>query len=269
MKLFVQKVILSFLFISTSLLGFGQSNKEEKVADYYFRSNNLKKAIEFYEKLILNEDKDVYYQRLLTSYVKLGENKKAKDLIISKLENDKKNPFYLADYSCLLFVANDDAYLKYFKKTLKFLPRNIRDIKFIATKFTEVKAYDEAVLIYEKGEKLFRDNDLFVIEKSSLKGLNGDIQNMISTYLNLLNQNTISVERTKFYISRFTTFTTDKEEANQINKLLLLFAQQYPENNDYLELLVWFYAELENYNGAFKNLKVLYRRNPEDFKFFI
>lgn len=263
MKLFFKKVIVLFFFTFNCFFVTGQTNNGEKIADYYFRSNNLIKAIEFYEKLIIEEDKDIFYQRLLVSYVKLGENKKAEELIVNQLEKNKKNPFYLADYSTFLFLNKNDEYLKWFKKTLKFLPKNTKGIKIIAKKFSDVKAYDEAILIYEKGEKILRDREVFMIEKSSLKGLNGDVQNMVSTYLTLLNDKSISVQRAQFYISRFTTFTSDTEEASQINKLLLLFAQKYSTNNDFLEMLAWFYTELENYQGAYKNLKVLYRRNPD------
>ena len=239
-----------------------QSNNDEKIADYYFRSNNLKKSTEFYQKLISEEFKLVYYQRLLASYIKLEDNENAEKLIFTQLEKNNKNSFFLADYSVFLFINNDDGYKKWFKKTLKYLPKSVKEIKIIANKFSEAKAYDEALLVYEKGEKLFRSEELFVLEKSSLKGLNGDIENMVSTYLQLLNDKSISVKRTEFYLLRFTTFTSDIEEANQINKLIVLYAQNYPDNNDYLELLAWFYSELENYRGAFKNLKVLYKRNP-------
>ena len=240
-----------------------QSDRE--FAEYYYQQREYDKAILYFESLYDKSQSELDYKRLFDSYLQTERLEDARDL--SQKHSRKSRSRYLTYVDIghtYLLESQDSKAEKYFVKALDEAPSNRGAIGNLAKKFADLGAYDMAEKTYNKGQEDPAVGYGFHLEMASLYGAQGKTGEMITSYLDLLLERPQYLQSVKNAFLRYLNFTDREEESELLRRNLLHYAQQYPESLQLSELMIWYFYQVKNFDGAFIQIRALDKRYQED-----
>lgn len=261
--------IVSFLtiFLCGASTVFAQSkgNTDEALARQYFLNNKYDKAAYYYDKLYRSSaGDDYYYSYLLQCYIQLQQYKTAEKLAEKQQKKFPDRPNYTVDMGYIYQVqGNQKKADKYFKQAIKDLPPNRQVIISVADAFEKIQDYDDALAVYNKAQKLL-GYDNFNMQRARIYSLKGDYASMIDEYLDLLNLSPAYIQSVQNALQISLHPDLDGKKKAILRQELLKRVQKHPDKTVYAELLIWYYIQDKNFQGAFIRAKALDRRNKED-----
>ncbi len=151
-----------------------------------------------------------------------------------------------------------------YEQALKLLQPDQKHIIALANSFVEIKEWNYAIQTYERGRKLLGGFYPFYIEIADVCSKRGDIPGMVNQYLNLLDDYPEQIQTVQNGLQ--VSFGEDQDEnKNDITKTALLKRiQAQPEKVVFSELLIWFFVQEKNFDGAYIQAKALDKRLRED-----
>lgn len=259
------KKILLLTFSIVSIFSSAQSNSDLKIANKYANSRQCEKANEIYETLETKVNILSYYSNYLKCL--LSEDKHSTALALVKKVR-KKYPSqskYIADLGFVYKAKGDETRAeKEFKKSVNTIQADrINQVNSLANTFLRNKEYNWLLKTYKKGQELNPTHE-FGFQLASALGNIGNTEQMIDTYLELIEKNPKNLKTVKIKLQNSLGRTKSSKDNYDLLSSKLLRRVQKSNNNALTELLIWLYIQSNEYNAAYIYTKALDKRLREN-----
>ncbi|HET8754134.1 MAG TPA: tetratricopeptide repeat protein, partial [Salinimicrobium sp.] len=251
-----------FLFIFFPVFfGFAQS---KQLAENYFEKGEFEKALNIYEKLLTQNpnDPEIFFA-LIASHQQLEHYSEAEKLLLNMANNSANVPTVLVELGHNYELQeNREKSQFYYREALKAIEARPNFAAAIARNFEKYSLLDEAVKAYEIGMRLNPDVN-YNIQLARLYGEQGEIEKMLSNYIDLIEKNPNFLPAASRVYSQFIT-EDPQNEANIIFRKLLL--KKLQENQEILfnEMLSWLFIQQNEFKKAFLQEKAIYNRSDSN-----
>jgi lipopolysaccharide biosynthesis regulator YciM len=133
----------------------------------------------------------------------------------------------------------------------------------LANRFQSLGLSDYSIKTYLKARKIFNaeNSDLFLQDLAMLYRKNGDVPATVNAYLDMVEFNT----NQKDYVEgQMQPLIENTQYAKEFQSELYRRIQKHPDNEDFSDLLVWYFIQKKDFQSAFTQVKALDKRNKED-----
>ena len=257
---FIAIILLSRVFSASA-----QSSQDIQLADQYMHNGEFDKAVVLYEKLFNKAPgNSVFYQAYLTCLIELKQYDDAEKMI---RKQSKKMPDDLSLYVDLGSVyqkeGNEKAAVSQYEDAINRIAPNMPQVTKLANRFYSAGRGDYAIKAYQKGRKIFNaeNSDLFLVDLATLYQKNGDPQNAVNALLDIVQFNPGQKE---YVQGQLQPLLENNDYAKSLQAELYRRIQKQPDNENFSDLLVWYFIQKKDFNSAFLQVKALDKRNRED-----
>ncbi len=260
------RIVITIVFFTTSLsLSLAQSNTDLRIANRYANSGECDKAIELFESFENRISIHSYFRNYFDCLLKQERFDQAIALAKETSQAYPQQLKYNA-YLGMAYKANSDRFKaeKEFKKSVNSLrPNKTNDVTVLASIFSSNSEYDWMVRTYQKGQELNPHFEFGFMLATSLSNL-GQTEEMIDTYLDLLEKNASHLKTVKIRLQSSLGRTKSTENNYELLKTKLLPRVQQSNNTALTELLIWLFIQSNEYDAAYIYTKALDKRFRED-----
>jgi tetratricopeptide (TPR) repeat protein len=251
-------LLLSLFLAFTTLL----SAQNNQLAQQYYLDGEYEKSAELYLALAKEKPSNsFYFDRYVTSLLKLQRFDEAEDALKKQLRKRPEEVALYVKYGQLLEEKFDGAGAKkQYLKAIEELPTDQYRITQLANAFIGMTKYAYAIAVYEKGGRLLKKEGLFSYNLGDLYRRKGDVEPMISNYLDALKAQPKRERQIKSYFQRY----LDEESLLEAQKQLYTRIQAGDDKDPtYPEMLAWVFIQRKDYKAALRQARALDRRLEE------
>ncbi len=241
-----------------------QSETDIQLAQHYYLNGEFGKAAVYYEKLYTAESNKIYFSRYLDCLVNTGEVKSAEKLFkkqISLQPNDLslKIQFYF-------FYQEQEQLDKAKKIKNEVLKHDFYDVKETQDVLTNLLSIDEFEWAKEVVDKAKKNLKFYTYELwyAQIFQAQGETLKALDQYLQALAKKPDLKEQVQLEIGGVFDFSKEDETIKQVKSSFLSASQKDPSNPVYSEMLIWFFLQSKNFNGAFNQVLALEKRMKGD-----
>ncbi|MBT8318233.1 MAG: tetratricopeptide repeat protein [Lutibacter sp.] len=252
------RVILIILIGFFSLQIYAQ---EPQLAYQYFRNGEYEKAASIYKELHEKHAYNTtYFKYLIDCYLQLENFEEIPKIITKQLENFPNQEYLYVElgYCYQLQHLNEKA-TYFYQKALIAIEKTPNLGYLVGKAFQDNHLLDYSLLAYKKGMEL-NPNTNYNFQIAFIYGEKGEIENMFTTYLDLIASSENYFSTSKTYIGKFITEDPESEYNISLKRLLLKRLQNNPQNS-WNELLSWLFIQQKEYSKALIQEKALFKRN--------
>ena len=241
-----------------------QGQSQEQMAAYYFDQGEYEQAAQLYESLYERTTNKYYYQRLYTTYLKLGEYR---DAIRLAEKRQKKQPKELA-----LHVDEGNVYLvqkqtkkaeKCFDKAIEAITSNLAPVPDLAMAFSGIGRHDYAAKTYLKAREQTRNPHLYFNELVGVYQAMGDHEAMTHEYFDLLDKQPGMMPSIQISMQKTLQEAPDERLAEGVKRALVERVREHPDNRSYLEMMIWFALQQKDFRFALTQARAVDARFPD------
>ncbi len=259
--------LLVFLLCAVSFGGAqAQGTTDDQLAAYYFREGAFDKAVIYYERLYDRTNSDDNYNYYLKCLLALKEYKAAEKLAEKQAKSHPSTMRYRVDVGSVLSKAGEEEKAKKeFSKIIKDLDRaSVSQILDLGKSFAEIDENDLALEVYYKGRKQVGKAYPFNFQIAQILGQQGNIDGMISEYLDVLEISNGYIQSVQNTLNRVIGFSEESKYNTVLQEQLMSRIQKNPSSDIYTQMLIWVLMQQNKYEAAMIQVKALDKRNKED-----
>ena len=251
------RILFSILLFITTM-SFGQL-QEARIADEYFYKGDLEKAVDYYEKIIKNEQSiPLVYENYFTALIKLERNDDAEKFLKKQLKSHTQSYQYNIDLGYVyLKQDNEKQAAKQFDEARELIKINSIYTKKIADYFLSRGLFEEALESYAVARKSQKNSRPYALEVADVYRLKGQTDAMIDEVLNTCHETLREPVAAQNYLQ---TYLTKEDEYKLLEKKCYTRIQSYPEHIGYNRLLFWLYMQKQEFQKAFLQAKAIDKR---------
>lgn len=256
------KYLFLYIALFLSMAAFAQN---EQLAQHYFDKGEFDKALISYQELLKSQPgQSFYFTRYLESLQQLQRYAEAQQAIEDRLKIYNQTTL-LIELGYNYQLLKDAKSKKYYDQAIDRLRANPSEVYAVAQVFERRGLLEYALNSYKLANDLQPGRYHLNYQIAVLYGQMGQIDMMVSTFLDEAHANPGSLIMVQNQLSRFGQDDEDGRFAEVLRKALLLKAQKSQQDVFWNQFLSWFYIQQKEYNKAFVQEKAIYRRNPESF----
>lgn len=259
----MQKYVVVFLLTLSVFSAGAQAGRDETLAASYLQNGEFDKAAELYQGLWEKSNYDVkFYLPLYKSLLTLKKFDELEKVIKKELKKTDNAPQYLIDLGYMYAqVPNAEKAKEQYDKALKDLKPYETSVRAMANAFETYRLFDYVIAVYDRGNKITKNDAYFSFELAKAYLSKGDVANAVKNYLLNIEINPQSVQVVK------NTIQTSREEMKLLDEMetqLYAKVQKSSTNEDYIDLLTWVYIQNKDFEGALVQMKALDKRKNEN-----
>lgn len=247
------------LFAPTSLAQ--PRDKDAQLGEYYFTQGAFEKAAVYYKKVCRKYPSVHYFEKYflcLFYQKKMGEAEQWIARRISKYPTYRELKFMLAQlYEATQREQKAEAL---YQQMVDQLQPSRQQIIQLGKAFQVRGKYHFAEKTYIKGAERISKGYQFQLELAQIYTLTNEMEKMIAVYLDLLGDNASYLGVVQNHLSGAVDFEHDQQLVDKLGQQLLLSVQRAPEASQFAEMLLWFYLNKKEFEGAVIQAKALDRR---------
>ena len=237
---------------------------QEQMAAYYFDNGDFQQAAQLYETLYKRTTNRYYYQRLYATYLKMGEYKDAVKLAEKRRKNHPAELQVYVDEGNAYLVQNQAKKAeKAFGKAIESITSNLSPIPDLAMAFVNIGRYDYAVRTYLTAREKTRNKQLYFTELVGVYQTMGDYQAMTQEYFNLLDFQPSLMPSVQVNMQKAMLEAPDDRLAEGVKQALVQRVREHPENQTYLEMMIWFSIQQKDFDFALTQAQAVDARFPD------
>ena len=164
-------------------------------------------------------------------------------------------------------LENDKKSQSYFDKPIDLVNElsSYEIISEVGISYERNNDLSRALILYQKANNLNKENPFAFHSKiANVLSKQGQYQQMINLYLELLKVNDSYLLTVQSGLSNHIDFETQLDEKELIRKTLLKKIQANSKNVVYVKLLIWYYLLNQDFNGAYQQVIALDRKLNKD-----
>lgn len=267
MKRFAVLALLLTAFVLQLHVGSlrAQQPQDVQLADQYFRNGEFEKAVVLYEKLWTKSPANSqFYNNYLRCLTELKQFDQAEKMIRKQQKRFPDDLTFYVDLGSVydLQGREKEADAQYQEAISRITP-NMPQVTKLANRFQLAGQNEYAIETYLKGRKVFNafNSDLFLRELATLYRKQGDVPKAISAYLDVVQFNPDQLDEIEGQLQPLIEIG---QYAKELQSELYRRIQKQPENENFSDLLVWFFIQKKDFASAFTQVKALDKRNKEE-----
>lgn len=227
------------------------TQSEERLAMQYFQQRDFEKAADILQRLFKNEKKPYLYSYYLLSLNELGRFDEAVKAARQMQKQFPGQPAWMVDEAYVNYLSgNQRKAEKLFKNLIEKSTESQQLVLQTANAFRARGLTAQALEAYEKGKKLFPNPDALLSEIASVYEMAGDFKNATDTYLTLLGTNPQMLENIKGRLQFSLAQDIENERANYLRRKLLAAVQKDPDNQQLVQLMLWYSMQSGDFETA-------------------
>ncbi|MBR3783516.1 MAG: tetratricopeptide repeat protein [Bacteroidales bacterium] len=251
----------------TSCIGvaaaFAQPSQEQTAA-YYYDHGEYEQAAQLYEGLYKRTSQKYYYQRLLATYMELGQYRDAMRLVERRRKQNPKDLCLYVDEGVVhLRQKQEKKALKSFDEAIEKITSNLQPVPDLAMAFINAGHADYAARTYLAARQKTGNRMLYFNELVGVYQAMGDYAAMTGEYFDLLDHQPGMMNSVQVSMQRALQEAPDNKLADGVKKALVEHVRRHPENRTYLEMMIWFALQQKDYAFAMEQAEAVDARFPE------
>lgn len=255
-----------FLLVCLAIgsLAVSAAAQDARLAEQYFQDGEYEKAAVLFDKLFkANEQNDYFFDRYIQSLIEMGDYATCEQAVTRQLKKDPKNFGMYVTYGKILErqEKTEEATQQY-RYAIDNLAADQYSIIKLASSFTNLSKFEEAIATYEKGSTLLKDNQIFAFNLGELYRRKGDVPKMVESYLNSMVGSPERLNNLKTVFQRYLL----PEDYNELQTQLYARLQNAEDEGSipFIELLTWVFIQQKDYKNALRQARALDRRLDEN-----
>lgn len=267
-RLHIRILLLFSLVFVISAVSFAQDETDEQLAAQYLQNKEFDKAVVLYEKLYNKKQDFLYYGSYLTCLIELKDYKTAEKIIRKQMKKNTDVPQYGVDLGYLFLKENDAEKAKeQFDLLIKNAQKEKQYVIDLANAFLLRDQADYAIETYLKIRKSMTGYYPFNLELADIYESQGEYEKMMDEYVALIEFNqTEYLTKVQNLLQDILSEDTDGKKEQALKKILLKRIKDFPEEDFYSEMLLWYSTQTKDFETALVQAKALDKRNKEDGK---
>jgi tetratricopeptide (TPR) repeat protein len=258
--------LIIFLFSLFSLTAaWSQTETDIQLAQHYYASGELDKALPYYEKIYNSSPTKVYFNRYFECLVATKDYKTAEKLLKKQINQNR------SDYDMKVMLAQfyedigeADKAEKSYKEIIDNLPENPSQIINIYQTLASKQKFEMAKTVLDKGKKLASYYP-FNFQYADLYAQMGKKKEMIAEYLDYLEQQPTTIESIEASLAaRLDLSASENADYILLKEQLLIKSQKLNASVVFSELLIWMYTQSKNFDGAYTQVVAIDKRFKGD-----
>jgi tetratricopeptide (TPR) repeat protein len=248
----MRKIFWVIFFVLLSLSIFSQTTitSDYLLAYEYYRNGEYDKASELYKKLYSKTSSRTYFKYYIDCLIKQGKVKDAIKEAKVAARAHKNSYSYKIMLGLAYKMAGDSAKAaSEYEKAIKSVPASQSSIISAANEFINIREFDYAEKLYRIGQKKFKHVYSFNMELGYLYFLERKYPQMITAYLDLLDENDDYYGTVKSRLE-YSISGDDDEITPLLKKELIRRIQKKPSKTVYSQLLIWLFVSRQEYAEA-------------------
>lgn len=258
--------LIIFLFSLFSLTAaWSQTETDIQLAQHYYASGELDKALPYYEKIYNSSPTKVYFNRYFECLVSTKDYKSAEKLLKKQINQNR------SDYDMKVMLAQfyedigeAEKAEKSYKEIIDNLPENPSQIINIYQTLASKQKFEIAKTVLDKGKKL-ASYFPFNFQYADLYAQMGKKKEMIAEYLDYLEQQPTTIESIEASLAaRLDLSASENADYMLLKEQLLTKSQKMNASVVFSELLIWMYTQSKNFDGAYTQVVAIDKRFKGD-----
>ena len=237
---------------------------QEQMAAYYFDNGEFQQAEQLYESLYKRTTNKYYYQRLYATYLQHGEFKEAAKLAEKRLKNyPKELPLYVDLGNAYLTQKQVKKAEKYFDRAIDAISADLSVVPDLAMAFVNIGRPDYAIRTYRTARAKTRNKQLYFNELIGVYQTMGDYAAMTQEYFDLLDNSPGIMPSVQISMQKAMLEAPDDRLANGVKEALVQRVREHPDNQAYLEMMIWFSIQQKDFEFALVQAQAVDARFPD------
>ncbi len=235
----------------------------EQLAAYYFDHGEFAQAAQLYEGLYRQTTNKYYYQRLLTTYLELGEYKNASRLVERRQKsNPKELNLYVDEGRVYLRQEQPKKAQKCFDKAIESITNNLQPVPDLAQAFIGIGMPDYAAKAYLAARAKAKNRQLYFNELIGVYQQMGNYEAMTGEYFDLLDNQPGMMSSVQISMQKVLNEAPDGRLADGVRSALVSRVQEHPDSKVYLEMMIWFSLQQSDFRFALEQAEAVDTRFP-------
>ena len=236
----------------------------EQTAAYYFDHGEYAQAAQLYEGLYKRTTNKYYYQRLLATYLELGEYRDAVKLVERRRKNNSKDLYlYVDEGSVYLRQKDEKKAQKCFNKAIDAITADLQPVPDLAMAFINAGQLNFAARTYLTAREKTKNRTLYFNELIAVYQQMGDYGAMTSEYFDLLDNQPRMLNSVQVSMQKALQEAPDNKLADGVRNALVSRVREHPDNKTYLEMMIWFALQQKDFRFALEQAEAVDARFPD------
>jgi tetratricopeptide (TPR) repeat protein len=264
-KSFIIFISICFLQISKAQVNISNGNSKEALAVQFFEQKEYEKANVYLEELYDNNP-SIWFGYYYKSLLMVKNFDKAEKITKKQIKNNKSDGSFLVLLGHIYNITGDaKKETESYEKAIKEMNPVQPFISNLAQSFIDLKLYDYAIAVYNKGKKATPEYPYFY-ERADVYKMKGDVTAMINEYLDA-----IDFRDSELYMAQNNLQNSlgyDDENGGLRNPILKQELQKRiqakPDKIVFAEFLIFILKQQKEFDAAFIQCKAIDKRMKED-----
>lgn len=237
---------------------------DEQVAAYYYDHGEYAQAAQLYEGLYKRGTNKYHYQRLLSAYLELGEYKEAMRLVERRQKSHPKELSLLVDEGTVYQRQRQEKKaVRCYDKAVERIGSNQQPVADLAQAFLSAGRPDYAARTYLAARSATSNRTLYFTELVTVYQQMGNYEAMTGEYFDLLDYQPGMMSSVQVSMQRMLQEAPDRRLADGVRRALVSRVQEHPDNKVYLEMMIWFSLQENDFGFALEQAEAVDARFPE------
>ena len=231
-------------------------------ANAYLRADDTDRAITLLEDLhAAAPTNTAFYRKLKEAYESVKRYDDALRLVEKRIGDTPTVPL-LSEKARLQYqkgtvqTANET-----WDRALRLTPNEPQPYRTVYETLVDIRHFQKAIEVLTQGRRVLDRSEAFRTELAYLYALDGQFENAMDEYVQLLAK---APERVGYVRNRLETFVEQDQGIEASIDVLRKTVRESPLNQSYRQLLAWLYMEQNNYAAAFDVYRALDRLGEEN-----
>ena len=237
---------------------------QEQMAAYYYDNGQFEQAALLYETLYKTTDNNYYYQRLFSTYLRLEKYKEALTLVERREKAAPGDLCLMVDAGYVYQMQKQQKKaIKCYERALAAITANLAPVPGLAMAFVKAGNRDYAIKTYLRAREKTHNPYLYFNELVGVYQEMGDFEAMTNEYFSLLDNQPGLISSIQVSMQKALAEAPDERLAQGVRQALVERVRNHPENRNYLEMMIWFSLQQNDFLFALTQAKAIDCRYPD------
>jgi tetratricopeptide (TPR) repeat protein len=231
--------------------------KQFQRANEYVRAGQTERAIKLLEDLYAESPKNTaFYRKLKEAYENVKQYDDALRLVNERMETSPTVSL-LSQKARLLYLKGEvEQANETWDRAIRQAPNRVQTYQRVYRTLVDLRHFRKAISVLEEGRATLDRPNAFRTELAQLFGLDGQFEEAMQEYTELLAE---APQRVSFVQTRLQTFVEQGQGIEASIRVLQETIEDSPLNPAYRQLLAWLHMEQNDYEAAYDVYRALDR----------
>lgn len=252
----VRTAVLIVILVPALLCAQEDPELRLRLAQQLEQAGEFERAAGIYEALAAREPSNyVYFDGLRRVYIQLKEYEKAIGLVERRLTLQRNDPVLLTSLGALQYQAGREKVAdSLWNAVIRLNPMNTALYRVVASQMVELRMYEQAVSVYQRGREATGIEDLFAEELATIYGALQQYEAAVREYVMLVKRNPMQLPVAQ---SKIAALTTTPEALHSAVEVVRAAVEEDSRNPSLRMMLASLAMEARLYDIALQEIRLV------------